>query len=130
MIDRIRNTSVLCYALISKINLSFSVKCYVLKKSIALNCIVDIRLRLFIKVDNLSVASTLEVEYSVVIPTVLIVTNQKTFRVCRYPALRISDRQEPQTLSWTDSEGRISYRATHVSAPVGITPTTLRTPAR
>ena len=71
MLNWVRYTSVLCYALISKINLSFSVKCYVLKKSITLDRIVDIWLRLFIKVDNLSVASTLEVEYSVVIPTVL-----------------------------------------------------------
>ena len=71
MIDWVRYTSILCYALICEINLSILIKCNVLKKSVSLNCIVDIWLRLFIKVDNLSVASTLEVEYSVVIPTVL-----------------------------------------------------------
>ncbi len=58
VVDRIRYTGILCYALISEIDLAFSIKCYVLKKSVLSDCIVDIRLRFFIKVDNLSVAST------------------------------------------------------------------------
>ena len=59
MVDRIRNTCVLCYALVSEVDLALSIKCYVLKKSVSLDRIVDVRLRLFVKVDNLSVASTL-----------------------------------------------------------------------
>ncbi len=82
MVDRIRYTSVLCYALVSEVDLAFSIKCNVLKKSVSLDCIVDIRLRIFVKVDNLSVASALEVEYSVVIPAVLVITDQKTLRIC------------------------------------------------
>ena len=79
MVDRIRYTSILCYALICEINLAFSIKCYVLKKSVAFDRIVDVRLRFFVKVDNFSVASTFEVEYAVVIPAMLVITDQETF---------------------------------------------------
>ena len=82
MVDRVGNTCVLCYALVSEVDLSIFIKCYILKKSVSLDRIVDVRLRLFVKVDNLSVASTLEVEYSVVIPAVLVITDQKTLRIC------------------------------------------------
>ena len=82
MIDWVRYTCILCYTLICKINLSILIKCYVLKKSISSDCVVDIRLRLFVKTDNLSVASTLEVEYAVVIPTMLVITDQETFWIC------------------------------------------------
>ena len=75
MIDRVRNTSILCYALISEVNLSVLVKSNVLKKSITLNSIVYIRLRLSVKVDNLSVATTFKVKYTVVIPAVFVITD-------------------------------------------------------
>ena len=94
MVDWVRYTCILCYTLVLEINLSIISNCNVLKKSISSDCVVDIRLRLFVKVDNLSVASTLEVEYSVVIPTVLIVTNQKTFRVCGKCCLTCSGKSE------------------------------------
>ena len=58
------------------------VECYVLKKSVTFDRIVDIRFRILVQVDNLCVASTFEVEYSVVIPAVLVITDQKTLRVC------------------------------------------------
>ena len=77
VIDRIRYTSILCYALICEINLAFSIKCYVLKKSVTFDRIVDVRLRFFVKVDNFSVASTFEVEYAVVIPAMLVITDQE-----------------------------------------------------
>ena len=83
MIDRIRYTSVLCNALISKVNLAVLVKSYVLKKSISSDSVVDIRLRILIKVDDLSIAAALEVEYSVVVPAVLVVTDKKSLRICR-----------------------------------------------
>ena len=44
------------------------------KKSISSDCVVDIWLRILIQVDNLSIASTFEVENAVVIPAVLIIT--------------------------------------------------------
>ena len=82
MIYWVRYTSILCYALISEIDLAVCIKCNVLKKSVTLNCIVNIRLGLFVKVDNLSIASTLEVEYAVVIPAVLIITDEETLWIC------------------------------------------------
>ena len=69
MVDWVRYTCILCYTLVLEINLSIISNCNVLKKSISSDCVVDIRLRLFVKTDNLSVASTLEVEYAVVIQT-------------------------------------------------------------
>ena len=94
MIDRIRNTSVLCYALIIEINLTIFVKCNILKKSISLDSIVDVRLWLFVKVDNLSVTSTFKVEYTLVIPAVLIITDKKSLRVCRKCCLTCSWKTE------------------------------------
>ena len=94
MVDRIRYTGILGYALISEIDLSVFVKSNVLKKSVTSDCIVDIRLRLFIKVDNFCIASALEVEYSVVIPAVLVITDQKTFRVGRQSSLTSSGKSE------------------------------------
>ena len=79
MLDRIRYTSILGYALICEIDLAILINSNVLKKSVSLDCIVDIRLRILIKVDNLCIASTLEVEYAVVIPAVLVITNQKSW---------------------------------------------------
>ena len=90
MIDWVRYTCILCYTLICKINLSILIKCYVLKKSVTFDCVVDIWLRFFVKVDNLSVASTFKVEYSVVIPSVLIITDQETLRICRKCCLSCS----------------------------------------
>ena len=92
VVDRVGNTCVLCYALVSEVDLALSIKCYVLKKSVSLDRIVDVRLRLFVKVDNLSVASTLEVEYSVVIPAMLVITDQETLRICGKCCLTVPER--------------------------------------
>ena len=76
MVDWVRYTSILCNTLIIEINLSISCYCNILKKSISLDCIKYIRLRLLIKSDNLCITSALEVKDSVVIPTVLIITDK------------------------------------------------------
>ena len=41
----------------------------------------------FVKVDNFSVASAFEVEYAVVIPAMLVITDQKTLRIGRQSGL-------------------------------------------
>ena len=92
MVDRVRYTSILCNALIIEVDLSVLVQSNVLKKSVALNCIVDIWLRFFVEVDNFSVASALEVEYAVVIPAVLVITDQETLRICGKSSLPVPDR--------------------------------------
>ncbi len=77
VLDRIGYTSVLCDALVCEVDLAFCINCYVLEESVTLDSIVDVRLGFLIEVDYLSVAAALEVEYSVVIPTVLIITDKK-----------------------------------------------------
>jgi len=81
VIDRIRNTSVLSCALVCEVDLTVSVNSYVLEQSVATDCVVDIRLAFLVKVDNLSVATTFEVEHTVVVPSVLVITDKQTFRV-------------------------------------------------
>ena len=75
MCDWVRNTGVFCYAVISEINLAVLIYSYVFKKSISLDCLVDVRFGFRIKVDNLCVAAAFEVEYTVVIPAVLVITD-------------------------------------------------------
>ena len=82
MVDWVRNTGVFCYALISEVNLTVCIKSNVFKESVSLNCVVDIRFRFLIKVDNLSVAAAFKVEYTVVIPAVFVITDEKSLRVC------------------------------------------------
>ena len=94
MIDRVGYTGVLGYALVSEINFALCIQSNVLKQSVTFDRIVDIRLRLFVKVDNFCIASTLEVEYTVVIPAVLIITDQETFRICGKSCLTGSGETE------------------------------------
>ena len=82
MVDRVRYTSIFCYALVIEVDLSVFIQSNVLKKSVTFDCIVNIRLGFFVQVDNFCIASAFEVEYAVVIPAVLVITDQKTFRVC------------------------------------------------
>ena len=94
MVDRIRYTSILGNALIVEINLAVSINGYVLKQSISLDCVVDVGLGILVQVDNLSVASTFEVEYAVVIPAVLVITDQQTLRIGRQGCLTGSGQTE------------------------------------
>ena len=94
MVDRIRYTSILGNGLIVEINLAVSINGYVLKQRISLDCVVDVGLGILVQVDNLSVASTFEVEYAVVIPAVLVITDQETFRVCGKSCFTCSGKSE------------------------------------
>ena len=81
MVDGIGNTGILGYGIIRKVAYSVAVNGNIFKKSVSLDCLVNVRLRLFIKVYNLCIATTLEVEYSIVIPAVLVIANKKTLGV-------------------------------------------------
>ena len=83
MIDRIGNTGVLGNTLVRKINLSVFIYGYVLQKGVSPDRVVDIRLGILVQVDNLCVASALVVKHAVVIPAVLVVSDQKTLRIGR-----------------------------------------------
>ena len=101
MINRIRYTCIFCYALICKINLSVLIKSNIFKKRISLDRIVDIRLGLFIQVDYLGIASTFKIEDAVVIPAMLIVSNQKTFWICRKCCFSGSGKSEEDCCIFT-----------------------------
>ena len=81
MVDRVRYASVLSYGLVSEVDLALSIYSYVLEESVAADSLVDIWLRNWVEVDNLCVAATLVVEYALVVPTVLVVTDEETLRV-------------------------------------------------
>ena len=82
MVDRVRYTGILGYALVCEINLAFCVKGYVLKQCVSLDRVVDIRLESLSRLITF-LASTLEVEYAVVVPAVLVITDEETLRVGR-----------------------------------------------
>ena len=78
MVDRIAYAGILSNGLVSEVNLAISSYSNILKQSVATDSIVDVGLTLLVKVNNLSIAATLEVEYALVIPSVLVITNQQT----------------------------------------------------
>ena len=82
MVDWIRNTSVLSHALIVEVDLTILRYSYVLKKCVALDSTVDVWLVLLRKTDYLSLATTLEVEHTIVIPSVLVVTDKAALWIC------------------------------------------------
>ena len=81
MVDGVGHTGVLGNALISEIDLAFGVEGDVLQQSVALDGVVDVRLRIFVQVDDFGVAATLKVEDAVVVPAVLVVADQQALRV-------------------------------------------------
>ncbi len=80
VIDRVRYTGVLGYALVSEIKLAVIVNRYVLKKSVSPDCAVNIRLCLCVKVNNLRVAAAFVVEDAIVVPAVLVIADQQPDR--------------------------------------------------
>ena len=94
MVNRIRNTSIFCYALICKVDFSFCIKSNVFKKSVTFDCVVNVWFRLFIQVNNFCVATAFKVEDTVVVPAVFVITNQKTFRVCGKCSFSCSGKTE------------------------------------
>ena len=81
VLDRIRYTSILGNGLISEVNLTILSNSYVLQQCISLDCTIDIRLGLLVQVDNLCIAAALKVEHAIVIPAMLVITDQATLRV-------------------------------------------------
>ena len=94
MVDRIRNTSVLRYALVGEVDLAVGVNCYVLQQSVALDGSVDIGFAFLVEVDNLGIATTFVVEYAFVVPSVLVVADQLTLRVSRQGSLTCTGQTE------------------------------------
>ena len=85
--DRIANTSVFSYSLVSEVNLAVSINSYVLEECVALDSAVDIGLAFLVEVDNLCLATTFVVEHTVVVPAVFVITDELTLRVGREGSL-------------------------------------------
>ena len=82
VLDRIGNTSVLGNALVSEIDLAFSVYSNVLKKSISSDSVVDVGLGFLVEVDDLCIAAALEVVNAFVVPAVLVIADQQSLGIC------------------------------------------------
>ena len=81
VVDGVRNAGVLGDRLVSEVDLALGIQRDVLQQSVALDGIVDVRLGVLVKVDDLSVAAALEVKDAVVVPAVLVVADQQALRV-------------------------------------------------
>ena len=94
VLDRIRYTSILCNALVSEIDLAFSVYSNVLKKSISSDSVVDVGLGFLVEVDDLSIAAAFEVEYAFVVPAVLVIADQQSLGICGKGCLTCAGQTE------------------------------------
>ena len=94
VLNRVRYASVLGSALVSKIDLAILINSYVLQESVSLDSAIDIRLGLRIQVDYLSIAATLEVEYAVVVPTMLVITDELTLWISGQSSLTSTGQTE------------------------------------
>ena len=97
VVDRVRNTSVLSNALVSEI--AFAVgraesNSHVLEQSVASDSSVDVGFVLFREVDNLGVAAAFVVEDALVVPSVLVVADEFTLRICRKGSLACAGEAE------------------------------------
>ena len=90
MVDRVRYTGVLSHALVSEVDLAVCIDSHVFEKGIPLNGVVDIRFALLVEVDDFCVAAAFVVEDTVVIPAVLVITDEESLRICRKSGLSCS----------------------------------------
>ena len=81
--DRVRYAGVLRHGLVREVDLTFLVHRNVLQQGVGADRVPDIGLVLFREVDDFGIASALEVEDAVVVPTVLVVADQLALRVGR-----------------------------------------------
>ena len=81
MIDRVGYTGVLGNALVVEVDDAVLVNGNVLEEGVAPDGSVDIRFRLLVELDDLCIAAAFEVEDTLVVPAVLVVTDEETLRV-------------------------------------------------
>ena len=96
VINRIGDARILRHRLIRKVHVPSEIDGHVLEKSITANSVVDVGLRLGVEVDDLRVAAALIVEDALIIPAVLVVTNQEALRVRRERRLARAGKAEEQ----------------------------------
>ena len=94
MLDRIRHTGVLGHALVGKVDLAVRVHGDVLEQRVSLDSVVDVRLALLVKTDDLCIAAALKVEDTVIVPAVLVVADQQSLGVGRKGGLAGTGKSE------------------------------------
>ena len=62
--------------------MSLCIKGDILKQRVSLDRIVNVRLRIFVKINYLRIAAALEVKYAVVVPAMLVIADQQSLRIC------------------------------------------------
>ena len=82
VVDRVGYAGVFGNTLIGEVNLAVGVHSHILEESVTTDGVVDVGLVLLGEVDDLGVASALEVEDTVIVPAVLIVTDQAALGIC------------------------------------------------
>ena len=90
VVDRIAYAGVFGYALVGEVDFAVCVYGNVLEECVALECVLDVGLCVFVEVDNLSVAAAFVVEYAFVVPSVLVVADELALRVGRKGSLACS----------------------------------------
>ena len=81
MVDRVGDSGVLSHAAVGKVDPAILIQGDVLKQGIPSDGVVDVRFALLIQVDDLCIAAAFEVEDTVVIPAVFIITDEKSLRI-------------------------------------------------
>ena len=97
VVDGIRHTSVLRLAHVVEVQRAVVTHHHVLQQRVALDRVPDVRLLLARQVDRLRVAAALEVEDAVVVPAVLVVSDQETLGVRGQRRLARSRQTEEQS---------------------------------
>ena len=96
VIDRIRDTCILCHALIRKVHTAGEIDRNIFKQSVAADRLVDIGLCVRIEIDNLRVAAALVVEDPLIIPAMLIIADEKALVVRRERGLTCAGEAEEE----------------------------------
>ena len=94
MVDWVRNASVFGNRLVVEVDFAVSIYSNVFEKSVALDSTVDVGFVFLREADNLSIATTFEVEYAVVVPTVFVVTDEAALRIGRKSGLTCTRKSE------------------------------------
>ena len=81
MVNGVADAGILGDTLVCKIELAIGIDSDVLQQGVAADGVVDVGFAVFVEVDDFGVAAAFEVEHAVVVPAVLVVADEETFRV-------------------------------------------------
>ena len=94
VVNRIAYAGIFGYALVGKIDLAVFVNGDVFQKCVAVNCVINIRLRFFVEVDDFCIATAFKVKYAGIVPAVLVVADKQAFRVGGKSGLACAGKSE------------------------------------